>query len=169
MAAPQNTVPEEDRSETSDEGASFRTFEPSSQPEPSPQPPGPPGEGGDDERPTLLLTVLAVVGAVALGAAIALLSASAADLSTTEVLVTGTLTAVVAFAGLVAIRWGWYVAAGVTLAFFGLVIYNLALNQDSSVFGGSDPQDLAYAVLGPGPGVVLGYLLQGLYSFIAGE
>lgn len=125
----------------------------------------------DEERPKGLLTVLAIVVSIGLGIAVALLaqSASPVELTTGEILTTAALASLVAVAGLIAVRWGWWVTAGVTLAFFGLVIYNLALNQDSTIFGGSDPQDLAYAVLGPGPGVVLGYVLQGLYSLIAGE
>lgn len=164
MAGPGSDPSGEEPDRGGGHAAAFDTFEESPEEETD-------AAEAEEERPKGLLTVLAIVASLGLGLAVALLaqSASPVDLTTGEILTTAALASLVAVAGLIAVRWGWWVAAGVTLAFFGLVIYNLALNQDSTIFGGSDPQDLAYAVLGPGPGVVLGYVLQGLYSLIAGE
>lgn len=168
MAGPGSDPSDDEPKRGGDHTAAFDTFEES--PEEEADDASAEAEA-EDERPKGLLTVVAIVVSIGLGIAVALLaqSASPADLTTGEILTTTALTALVATAGLIAVRWGWWVTAGVTLAFFGLVMYNLALNQDSTIFGGSDPQDLAYAVLGPGPGVVLGYALQGLYSLIAKE
>lgn len=119
-----------------------------------------------DERPTGLLTGLALVLAAGLTAgtmAFAWQLAGAPD-TVGLVLVTG-LAFVIAVAGMLPMRWGWYVVPGVAGAHYALNFYNLIFTE-GSVYGFVPGSAYGYALLTPGVGVILGFLLQGLYKLI---
>lgn len=164
MAAPQM----DSTSEETSGGSSRRqvmTFE--TTPEPSPEP-GPLHETVEEpagERPTALLTALAV----ALSVAIAVPTILMVDvpLTTVEQSVYIAVASVILLIGLLPMRWGWYVMAAVTVAFFGLNLYNLA--TDAAVFRFYNGSQQAFAVLYPSIGVVVGGLMQGLYRLVGGE
>lgn len=136
-------------------------------PDPSPEP-GPLREAEDQperERPTTLLTALAVALSIAIAVPTILLVD--VPLTTVEQAVYIAVAAIVLMIGLLPMRWGWYVMAGVTVAFFGLNMYNLYAGAEVFRFYNGSQQ--AFAILYPGVGVVVGGLMQGLYRLIGGE
>lgn len=72
---------------------------------------------------------------------------------------------VIAFVGMIPVRWGWGVVPGVTFAGFGYVVYSMffAANSRFQTF----PQDaFGYALFFLAGGLALGFVAQGLYSAI---
>lgn len=141
------------------------TFEPTPDPSPEPGPLRQEEERPERERPTGLLTALAVVLSVAI--AIPTILFVDVPLTTVEQAVYMTVAAIVLLIGLLPMRWGWYVMAGVTMAFFGLNMYNLVAGAEVFQFYSGSQQ--AFAILYPGIGVVVGGLMQGVYRLIGGE
>lgn len=164
MAAP----PMESTSDQETGGSSQRkvmSFETAPDPSPEPGPLREAEEAPKRERPQGLLTALAVVLSIAV--AVPTILMVDVPLTTVEQSVYIAVAAVVLMVGLLPIRWGWYVMGGVTLAFFGLNIYNLA--TDAAVFQFYNGSQQAFAILYPGVGVVVGGAMQGLYRLIGGD
>ncbi len=156
---------------TPDQGASgssqrkVMSFETAPEPSEEPGPLHEPEEAVHKERPTGLLTVAAIVLSLAIAVPTILLVE--VPLSTVEQVVYIAVATVVLMLGLLPMRWGWYVMAAVTVAFFGLNLYNLI--TDAEVFRFYNGSQQAFAILYPGIGVVVGGAMQGLYRLIGGE
>lgn len=163
MAAPEmESTSDETRGRSQRKVMSFETA-----PDPSPEP-GPlhqAEEQPERERPTTLLTALAVV--LSIGIAVPTIMLVDVPLTAVEQTVYIGVAAIVLMIGLLPMRWGWYVMAAVTVAFFGLNMYNLIAGADVFRFYNGSQQ--AFAILYPGLGVVVGGLMQGLYRMVGGE
>ena len=118
------------------------------------------------ERPATLLTILAVV--LALGLALATVAAVREDLTAGEKAILTVVVTIVAAGGLVPMRWGWYVMAVVTLAFFGLNLYN-QLNPGGTIFVTYQGSSYTFAAILPAVGILVGAAAQAIYRFVGGR
>lgn len=167
MAAPSETATDDAPDASTGETGSFQTtrFDTSPEPEPEPTPEAESSSG----RAKGLWTALAVLLAAGLTAASVILPMDLVQgVSVVDQLIVGGLGFTVALAGMLPLRWGWYVVPGVTVAHYGLNFYNILLNE-ASVYSWVPGDAYGYALFTPLVGVVLGYALQGLYKVIAGE
>lgn len=73
---------------------------------------------------------------------------------------------VVALAGLIPYRWGLWVVPFVTLAHYGLNFYNM-LFAEGSLYDFVSGDAMGYAVLTPAIGVVIGWILEGVYRAVS--
>lgn len=138
---------------------SFRTFEPSPEPD----------EGAGEpttERSKGAWTLAALLGAAVLaGLTVFFASRLAGVPGTTEILIVSLIAFVVAFAGMVPMRWGLYVAPGVTFAGFGYIVFSMFFNATSR-FQDFPEEAYGYAVVLLAGGVALAFVAQGVYSVI---
>lgn len=74
----------------------------------------------------------------------------------------------VALAGMLPYRWGLWVVPFVAVAHYALNFYNMLFTQQS-VYGLVPESAMGYAVLTPVIGVVLGWVLEGVYRLVAPE
>lgn len=123
-------------------------------------------EADEADRPTGLLTVLALAAAVALaGLTVYLAYTLAGAPGAVEMVLVSVLALVIALAAMLPMRWGLYVVPGVAGAHYGLNVYNMVVTE-SSVYGFVPGDAFGYTLFTPLAGVLLGFALQGLYSAI---
>lgn len=119
-----------------------------------------------DERSTGMWIGLALVLALGLTAGTMFFAWQLAGApGTTGLVLVAGLSFAIALAGMLPMCWGWYVVPGVAGAHYALNFYNLVFTE-GSVYGFVPGSAYGYALLTPGIGVVLGFLLQGLYTLI---
>lgn len=131
-----------------------------------------PEESGDDwskSRWTIVGIVLAVVASMAtLLVARSILEQNGVTVGTGELIVVGLISLAVGLAAFLPLRWGLWVVSMVAGAHYGLNFYNMLLT-DESVYQFVAGDAMGYAVLTPAIGVVLGFVLEGVYRLIAPE
>lgn len=150
---------------------SMRTIKPAQRLPPSPEPGPLEPQEAQQEASGLAKTVrtlLALGGAVALAIVTVLLVPEASTFSGGEQVLLTVIVGVVAFLGLLPMRWGWWVMAGVAAAFFGLNLYNL-FNPGGTVFVHYRGSSYTFAAMLPAVGVVVGGACQALYRFVGGK
>lgn len=128
--------------------------------------PSEPAEATEDERPTRALTVAAVLAALGLTALTLYLTYDLAGMpGVAEFLLVTILALVIGLGGMLPMRWGFYMVPFVAGSHYALNFYNLIVTEES-VYGFVPGDAYGYALFTPLIGVVLGFLLQGLYSAI---
>jgi hypothetical protein len=113
-----------------------------------------------------MLTLAAIGGAIGLGIATVMFVQEPLTMGENAVLIS--IASVVAFLGLMPMRWGGYVWAMVTVAFFGLTIYN-QLNPEGTIFQLYRGSSYTFAVIMPAIGIFVGGVVQGLYRIVGGR
>lgn len=153
---------------SSDPIASFDT-----DPEPEPETPDPENgtadEGGSKRRRTLVGIALAVVASLAtLLVARSILTSGGIEIGLGETVSVGLVALIVSLAAFLPLRWGLWVVPMVAGAHYALNFYNM-LFTDQSVYQFVEGDAMGYAVLTPAIGVVLGWVLEGVYRLVAPE
>jgi hypothetical protein len=146
---------------------SLSTFETGTEPEePSPDPE--PAEDETDDRGRRTLIAIGLALAVSLGTVIAarsLLIDTGVEVGLGETASVGLIATIVGLAAFLPLRWGFWVAPLVAGAHYALNFYNM-LFTDESVYQFVEGSAMGYAVLTPAIGVVLGFVLEGVYRLI---
>lgn len=165
MATSSKTANDQAQTGAAQGTSSFATLETSPDPDPAPSETA----SSTSERPKGLLTVLAVLAAMGLAAASVVLPMDmVAQTTTVDLVIVGGFAFAVALAGMLPMRWGLWVVPGVAAAHYGLNFYNI-LFTESSVYSWVPGDAYGYALFTPLVGVVLGFVLQGVYKLAAGE
>lgn len=167
MAAPNETATDDPPGASEGDSSGFETTTFDTSPDPDPSPADEADE--EPERAKGVWTVVAVVAAIGLAAASVILPRDlVGGVGMVDMLIVGGFGFAVALAGMLPMRWGWYIVPGVAAAHYGLNFYNI-LFSESSVYAWVPGDAYGYALFTPLVGVVLGYALQGLYTAIVRE
>lgn len=117
---------------------------------------------------TLGFALAVVVSTVTVLVARSLLEDAGVPVGIGETVAVGLVAFLVASAGFLPLRWGLWVVPFVTFAHYGLNLWNMIFSE-GSVYEFVQGDAMGYAVLTPGIGVVLGWILEGVYRFVAPE
>lgn len=126
---------------------------------------------GDDWLSQRGRTITAVVLALAFGigtivAASQIVEQAGTEVALSEMLVVGLIAVAIGAAAFIPLRWNLWVVPFVAVAHYVLNFYNM-LFTDQSVYQFVEASAVGYAVFTPAIGVVLGWILQGVYSMVA--
>lgn len=147
---------------------SLATFETDPGPEPAQPEPEQEPTWSKEQGTTVGVALAAVISVATVLMARSLILEAGLSVGIGETVGVGLVAFVVALAGFLPLRWGFWVVPMVSLAHYGLNFWNMIFSE-GSVYEFVQGDAMGYAVLTPALGVALGWVIEGVYRLVAPE